>query len=81
MEEQTAQLGRDLATRYGAAVAVEYVDVYSPDMPKHPEVMQLLFRGNVPLPIISLNGEPRLAGGISLPMIGEEIEQLGVQPL
>ncbi len=75
------QLGRDLAARYGAAVAVEYVDVYSPQMPQHPEVMHLLFGGNVPLPIISLNGEPRLAGGISLPMIGEEIEQLGVQPL
>ncbi len=78
MEELTAELKRELAGTYGSAVAVEYVDVYSPEMPRHPAVLRLLMQGNTPLPVICLNGEPVLAGGVSTEMIEEELHKLGV---
>lgn len=80
MEEETAALREQLASRYGNAVAVEYLDVYSGALQEHPEVFRLLTQGNVPLPIVSLNGEPTFAGGISLEMIEEELQNLGLTP-
>ena len=59
----------------------EYVDVFSPQMAGYPEVLRLLSRENIPLPLVSVDGTPRFAGGISLEMISEELEKLGVAPL
>jgi hypothetical protein len=36
---------------------------------------------NVSLPIIAFDGQPRIVGGISIPMISEELERRGVMPL
>ena len=79
MEEQTTALREQLAGRYGDAVAVEYLDVYSGVLHEHPEVFRLLTQ-NVPLPIVSLDGEPTFAGGISLEMIEEELRSQGLEP-
>ncbi len=73
-------MGRRLAGYYGEAVAVEHVDLYGPEMPQYPAVLRLLLRGGVQLPVICFNGEPRLAGGISLEMISVELEGFGLQP-
>ena len=78
MEEQVAALGRELRRRYGNRVAVEYIDVYSPQMWDHEEIVKLLQR-NVPLPIISVDGKPRFAGGISYEVVAEELRKLGLQ--
>ncbi len=80
LEQMAADLGRGLAARYGGAVTVEYVDVYSAQMAQHPQVLRLLVGGGTPLPIVSLNGEPAFAGGISPSMIEEELLKLGVSP-
>ncbi len=78
MEEQTAELGRKLARFYGDGVAVEYVEVLSPRMDEFPYVQRLVFSMNVALPVIAFDGQARIAGGISLPMITEELEKRGV---
>ena len=78
MEEQTADLGQRLARMYGSGVAVEYVDIFSLRMEQFPSVRQIIDRMNVPLPIIGFNGEARIAGGISMEMIGKELEKRGV---
>jgi hypothetical protein len=81
MEEQTADLGQRLARRYGGNVAVEHVDVFSHRMEEFPSVLRLVSRGNVSLPVIGFNGKERFAGGISVEMIGEELERMGLVPL
>jgi len=81
MEEETAALRDQLADRYGSAVTVEYLDIYSGALQDHPEIFRLLTMGNVPLPIISMNGEPTFAGGISQEMIEEELQKLGLTPV
>lgn len=80
MEEETTALREQLTGRYGGAVAVEYLDVYSGALQQQPDVFRLLTTQNVPLPVICLNGEPTFAGGISLEMIEEELGKLGLAP-
>ncbi len=82
MEEQAADLGRKLAAFYGDAVAVEYVDIFSPEMADHKDAFELLSTRNLPLPLVAINDEPRFAGGISLEGISEALEADGlVRPL
>lgn len=81
LEQQTADLGRRLATYYGSAVAVEYIDLVSPRMSQYPNVLFLVRQRNLPLPVVSINGKPKFAGGISVERISEELEKLGVAPL
>ena len=81
MDEQAAELGQRLARYYGNDVAVEYVDIFSRRMGEFPSVLRVIGRGNVPLPVIGFIGEARLAGGISIEMISEELEKMGVVPV
>ncbi|MGQ9681418.1 MAG: hypothetical protein ACUVX9_02655 [Anaerolineae bacterium] len=69
-----------LSQYYGPRVVVQFVDIFSPQMLDYPEALHLLNRENIPLPLVSVDGEPKFAGGISLEMISEEIEKLGVAP-
>ncbi len=80
VEEAVADLGRRLATHYGSAVAVEYIDLLSPRMSEYPNVLMLVNQRGLPLPIVSFNGKPRFAGGLSMERISEELERLGVGP-
>jgi hypothetical protein len=81
MEERAADLGRTLARYYGDGVVVEYVDVLSLRMAQFPSVRRIVDRGNVPLPVIAFNGEAKIAGGIWVEMISEELEKRGLVPL
>lgn len=61
---------------------MEYVDVYSPEMfESHPDVLRLIATRRVTLPVVSIAGKPRFAGGISAPMICEALDELGLQPV
>ena len=81
MEEQTADLGRGLARYYGGGVAVEFVDVFSPRMEEFQLARRAVFTMNVQLPVIAFNGQPRIAGGISMELISEELVKRGLMPL
>ncbi len=78
MEEQTADLGRRLTRYYGDGVQVEYIDVFSLRMEEFPGVQRAIDRLNAPLPITAFNGEPRIAGGISIEKISKELEERGL---
>jgi len=59
-----------LATRFGAAVAVHYFDLFDPDCPPLPADAQL--------PLVLINGELFSSGGIiSAPRIRRHLEGLG----
>jgi hypothetical protein len=81
MEDQTAELALELNKAYGDAVQVEYVDIFSSAMSAHQQELRLIMNGNVEVPLISINGEPKFAGGISLEMIDEELRGLGLSPV
>jgi hypothetical protein len=57
---------------------VQYIDVFAPEMAEHQAALDVLGQGSVPLPIISINGQPTFAGGIALEMIVQELGQLGL---
>jgi hypothetical protein len=60
---------------------VEYVDVFSPRMEEFPLAQRVVFMMNAPLPVIAFDGQPRIAGGISVEMISQELEKRGLMPL
>ena len=80
-EEQTAQLGRELVERFGPGISVEYLDIYAIEMAQYSDVIRLISRGDVPLPIISIDGKPRFAGGISSQVVGDALEKMGLAPV
>ena len=59
-------------------MAVEFVDIFSPEMAAHQAAWALLSTRNLPLPLIAINDEPRFAGGISLEVISEALESDGL---
>ena len=71
----------ELRVRFGDGVRVEYVDVFAADLSQHPATMRVNARGDVPLPVISIDGKPRFAGGISSQVVGDALEQMGVAAL
>jgi len=81
MQEQAEDLGRRLARYYGSGVCVEYVDIFSKRMEEFPSVLRLVSRGNVPLPVVGFDGKAKYAGGISVEMISETLENMGLVPL
>ncbi len=50
-------------------------------MMEHAEALRMLTQHNVPLPLVSVDGKPTFAGGISIGIITEELEKLGLVPL
>jgi len=81
MEEQTADLERQLIRDYGERVAVEYVDIFSPRMADYRGILRIIARGDIPLPLIAVDGKPRFVGGISLEMISGDLDGLGLARL
>lgn len=51
-----------LHARFGPAVDVEYADLFSPGMLRHPEVEPMIARDTT-LPIVLINGELAFSGG------------------
>ncbi|MHB1132906.1 MAG: hypothetical protein ACYC4L_11015 [Chloroflexota bacterium] len=67
----------ELVGRFGGGVDVQYIDVFSVDLSQYDAVMRVVARGDVPLPIISIDGKPRFAGGVSSQVVGDALEQMG----
>ncbi|MBN1139936.1 MAG: hypothetical protein JXM73_25420 [Anaerolineae bacterium] len=78
MEEQAADLERRLARYYGDSVQVEYMDIVSERALEFPLVQRAVFGLGFDLPIVAFDGQPRIAGGMSIEMISEELEKRGV---
>ncbi len=58
------------------------MDVLSPEMiEQHVDVLRLITARRLPLPLVSIDGTPRFVGGISVPMICEALEKLGLRPI
>lgn len=51
-----------LATRFGPAVRFEYVDLFSPEMVRRPEIEAFVAQGAVP-PIVLIDGALQFSGG------------------
>lgn len=70
--EVTAWAAGQLKARFGAAVQVDYFDLFDPGCPPLPDGAEL--------PLVTVNGDVISAGGkISIPMIRERLEGLGVE--
>ncbi|MDA8216838.1 MAG: hypothetical protein M0Z94_04390 [Dehalococcoidales bacterium] len=70
----------ELGSRYGEGVTVEYVDIFSPVMfESHLDVLRLISTRGLALPLVSIAGRPRFAGGISTPMICKLLDKMGAQ--
>jgi hypothetical protein len=78
MEEQAADLADRLARYYGDGVRVEYIDFVSERAYEFPLVQRAVFGMGFDLPIVAFDGQPRIAGGMSIEMISEELEKRGV---
>lgn len=78
MEEMAEALKGIMAQMHGDRVEVRYVDLFSEEVTSYPHVLDLVMNKGVPLPVICINGTPKLAGGISLPIIEKELSALGV---
>ena len=81
MSEQAAALEERLVQQYGGGVKVEYVDVFSPRMDEFPLAKRAVFGLSLSLPVVAFDGQPRIAGGISLEMISSELEKRGFTDL
>jgi hypothetical protein len=65
---------KQLASRYGDVVCVEYFDLFDPGSPALPEGVQL--------PLVLVNNYVVSSGGkISIPIIRKSLEELGVIPI
>jgi len=81
MAEQAVDLEQRLARYYGDCVKVEYIDVLSARMDEFPLAQRAVFGMGVNLPVIAFDGRPKIAGGISIEMISEELEKRGLTGL
>ena len=64
-----------LKMRYGDEVQIEYLDIAEPPASHHhPEVIDQIVRQNLPLPLVAINGVPKLAGTFEYRMIVDAIE-------
>jgi len=80
MEDQAKAAEKELKQKFGEQIEVEYIDIYSPShIETVQNVMLLVMSGQAALPVTVIDGEPKIGGAISVPMIIEELESLGVK--
>ena len=74
-------LERDLQRRYGASVTVEYVDLFSVDSGRFPEVLEGIAGGSMPLPVVIAAGHAISAGAkLRASIVGQALLSLGLLP-
>ena len=72
---------RALSRRFGDQVAVEYYDLFSPEMDRFPEVVALVAAGQGQVPLVFVDGELLSTGGkVSVPDIRRRLEAMGLKP-
>jgi hypothetical protein len=81
MTEQAAAVEAELKKNFGEQIEVCYIDIFmSSEIESYPEVLSAVMAGQAPLPVVCVNGKPKVAGGISVPVIVKELESLGLKP-
>jgi len=81
MADQVATIEAELKKSFGDQIEVHYIDIFmSPEIDSYPEIIGVVMAGQAPLPITCIDGKPKIAGGISIPMILKELESLGLKP-
>lgn len=67
-----------LKRRYGDAVEVQFVDLAEelPTEPKDRELREKIISQGMPLPLVAINGIPKMVGILSYRMITEAIDTL-----
>lgn len=69
----------NLARRFGDQVTVEYVDLFSADMARFPDVLELIRRDGLSAPLVFVGDELLSAGErVSGPAIRRRLEALGL---
>ncbi len=81
MADQAAAVETELKRSFGDQIEVRYIDIFmSAEINSYPNVIAAVMAGQAPLPITCIDGQPKIAGGISVPMIKKELESLGLKP-
>lgn len=75
----TEKAAGELRQQYGDLVDVRYVDIGQVGLDGYPKVKNVLAVG-YRFPITVINGEPRLAGGVSLNKMKEIVEKTIAEP-
>ena len=65
---------KSLVGKFGDAIQFSYVDIHADGMKNYPDIAKIL--GNVRLPLVVLNDEPRFHGGINPNMIEGAVSEL-----
>lgn len=66
-----------LKERYGSRVSIEYVDIFAVNLNTFPQVIGAIKDG-FDMPIITVNGQPRLSAAINLEDIIEVVEEMSL---
>jgi hypothetical protein len=74
MKEAAENLRSHLLDKFGNAVAFAYVDVQSDEMKNYPDIAAILSKVN--LPLIVIDGKPRLHGGITMSKVEKLVNEL-----
>ncbi len=68
-------VAQHLRRRYGDAVQVEYYDLANDsNRAKFPEIVKTIEEDDLPVPLVAIDGVPRMAGGVDFWTIAEFIE-------
>lgn len=70
------ELKEELTYNYPYLVSVEYIDLFTDDEREFPEIRELIRHGAITPPVVIINGEPRIYGGIPNSIIKKEVERL-----
>lgn len=64
-----------LKERFGEDTELDYLDLAQPSVRKrHRRILKLIEAQNLNLPVVTVNGVPRLSGGVDYRLIAETIE-------
>ncbi|MEW6571084.1 MAG: hypothetical protein AB1390_07915 [Nitrospirota bacterium] len=72
----TEELSREMNYFYPSVVFVEYVDLFMDGEEDFDDIRELLRLGAVTTPVVLINGELRIHGGIPSTAIRKEVEKL-----
>ncbi|HEX6971161.1 MAG TPA: hypothetical protein VF234_02990 [Limnochordia bacterium] len=76
LEELTASFARRVASRYGAGVAVRYVDVEQARSREDAVIAQAVRAGRVRLPVVAIDGRVRYSGLFTPTFVLRDLDRL-----
>ena len=79
LEESTVALGKELRQIHGEKVEVKYIDTDQTGLKSYPSVAKVIIMG-YSFPVIAVNGEPRMAGGIDVEAIRNILDEYLTKP-